>query len=48
MSIILVTRKAEMDRIAVRGQPGQKVLEKPSQPMAGCGGMLVISANQEA
>jgi hypothetical protein len=38
--IILVPQREEIWEIPVADQPGQKVLETPSQPMAGCCGAL--------
>jgi hypothetical protein len=43
------TWEAEIGRVAVQGQPGQKVGEIPSQPIAGLGDtMPVTPAMQEA
>jgi hypothetical protein len=38
MSVILETQEAEI-RIAVRGQPKQKVSRSPSQPIGRCSGL---------
>jgi hypothetical protein len=38
-SVILATWEAEIRRIRIGGQPGQKVLEGPSQPIVGCSGI---------
>jgi hypothetical protein len=42
-SLILATWEAEMERIEVGGQPRQKVLETPSQPMARHSGIHLSS-----
>jgi hypothetical protein len=38
ISVIPGTQAVEIRKISVGGQPGQKVLETPSQPIAGSGG----------
>jgi hypothetical protein len=43
MSAILATQEAEIRRIVVQGQTGQKVQESLSQSMTGC---FVISTSQ--
>jgi hypothetical protein len=45
---ILATWEAEILRIAVLGQSGQKSHGTPSQPIAGHGGAPIISATQPA
>jgi hypothetical protein len=40
--VIPSTRKTEVGRIMVRSQSGQKVHETPSQPIAGCSGIVPI------
>jgi hypothetical protein len=40
---ILATKEAEIGRITVRGQPGYKILETPSQPMTGHGSTCLSS-----
>jgi hypothetical protein len=33
MPVILATQEAEIVKITVQGQPGQKVIDTPSQPI---------------
>jgi hypothetical protein len=48
MSVILATPEAEIERIVVGGQPGQKVSKTPSQLIkAGHGGMCLSSLLQK-
>jgi hypothetical protein len=45
MPVILATWKVEIQRVWVRAQPGQKVLEIPSQPRkAECGAVCLSSS----
>jgi hypothetical protein len=37
MTIILATQEAEMKKIEVLGQPAQKFMRPPAQPMASIG-----------
>jgi hypothetical protein len=43
MPIILVIWEAEIERIGVQGQPMQKLLSPPSQPMGENGGAYLSS-----
>jgi hypothetical protein len=45
-SVNLAIQEAEIQRIVVRSQPVPKVLDAPSQPMAGCSGRPVIPATK--
>jgi hypothetical protein len=40
--MILATWETEIGRIVVPGQPGEKVQETPSQPMARCGSECLL------
>jgi hypothetical protein len=44
--VIPATWEAEMGRILHQKQPGQKVIKKASQPIAGCGGRCISSQPQ--
>jgi hypothetical protein len=46
--VILSTWEVEILRIMVQGQPRQKVLKNPSQPMPGCSDASIIPATQQS
>jgi hypothetical protein len=43
MPVFLATQEIEIRRMAVPGQHGQKICEIPTQPVVGCGGVILSS-----
>jgi hypothetical protein len=48
MPVILAIWEAEIGRIMIQGQSGQKVWETPTQPIARCGGLGKITRERRA